>query len=102
MSAGARRLSVALILVATLAGPVAEMFDRWDHTVQDGNDTEANIVIVALCVGVAIVAAVGATLTLAPPSSLQRFASINVQHPLAARMRTPLTTDIRPPTILRV
>lgn len=27
------------------------MFDRWDHTLQTGNDAEWNLVILALCVG---------------------------------------------------
>ena len=30
------------------------MFDQWDHTLDDGNDTEANVVIVALSVGMAL------------------------------------------------
>jgi hypothetical protein len=30
------------------------MFDQWDHTLQDGNDTEADMVVAALCVGVAL------------------------------------------------
>jgi hypothetical protein len=29
------------------------MFDQWDRTLRDGNDTEINLVVVALCVGVA-------------------------------------------------
>jgi hypothetical protein len=29
------------------------MFDSWDHTIQTGNDTEYDLVILALCVGVA-------------------------------------------------
>jgi hypothetical protein len=29
------------------------MFDKWDHTLQTGNDTEYTFVIIALCVGVA-------------------------------------------------
>lgn len=29
------------------------MFDRWDHTIQTGNDTEYALVLVALCVGLA-------------------------------------------------
>jgi hypothetical protein len=49
-----RRLAIAAILAVCLGAPVAEMFDQWDHTYQDGNDTEANVVVVALCVGVAL------------------------------------------------
>src|SRR5207245_7123634 len=49
-----RRFAIASILAVCLGGPVAEMFDQWDHTLQDGNDTEANMVVVALCFGVAL------------------------------------------------
>jgi hypothetical protein len=48
-----RRLVIAAILAISIGAPVVEMFDRWDHTLQDGNDTEADAVIAALCVGVA-------------------------------------------------
>jgi hypothetical protein len=49
-----RRLAIASILAVCLGGPVVEMFDQWDHTLQDGTDTEANMVVVALCFGVAL------------------------------------------------
>jgi hypothetical protein len=50
----ARRLLVAAILAICIGGPIVETFDQWDHTGQDGNDTEANLIIVALCVGLAL------------------------------------------------
>ena len=50
-----RRFAVAAILAITITRPIVEMFDQWDHTLQDGNDTEANVVIAALCVGIAVV-----------------------------------------------
>jgi hypothetical protein len=49
----ARRIITALIEAICVGGPMVEAFDRWDHTLQDGNDTEADVVIVALCVGLA-------------------------------------------------
>ena len=49
----ARRFAIVSILIACLAGPVVEMFDQWDRTYQNGNDTEANVVVVALCIGAA-------------------------------------------------
>ena len=52
-----RRLAIAAVLAVCLGGPVIEMFDDWDHTYQDGNDTETNVVVVALCVGVALAVA---------------------------------------------
>jgi uncharacterized membrane protein len=48
-----RRFAIAVILTISI-GPMPETFDRWDNTAQDGNDTEANIVVVALCVGFAV------------------------------------------------
>ncbi len=47
------RATVTLILVICLICPFVEMFDRWDHTIQTGNDTEYTLVILALCIGVA-------------------------------------------------
>jgi len=49
----ARRLCIAAIIAISLGAPIVEMFDSWDQTLKDGNDTEANVVVVALCVGVA-------------------------------------------------
>jgi hypothetical protein len=54
---GIRRLLAAAIVVICVAVPLVESFDTWDHTLSDGNDTEANVVIAALCVGLAISAA---------------------------------------------
>ena len=52
-----RPLFAALLLAVCVGAPVMEMFDRWDHTLQDGNDTESNLVVVVLCVGVGRIAA---------------------------------------------
>jgi len=43
-----------VILIVCLGAPLVEAFDRWDDTLHDGNDTEANFVIAALCVGLAL------------------------------------------------
>lgn len=50
-------MAIAAILAVCLGAPIAEMCDQWDHTFQDGNDTETNLVVVALCVGVALLVA---------------------------------------------
>ena len=50
----ARRLAIALIVAICVGSPIVEMFDQWDHTLQDGKDTEADAVIVALCVGIGL------------------------------------------------
>jgi len=44
-------LAIVAIILVCLGGPLVETFDTWDHTAQDGNDTEANFIIAALCVG---------------------------------------------------
>jgi hypothetical protein len=44
----------AFILAVCLLCQVAEIFDRWDHTLQTGDDTEYTFVVLALCAGAAI------------------------------------------------
>ena len=44
----------AVIVAICIGVPVVEAFDRWDQTLADGNDTEANVVVAALCVGLAL------------------------------------------------
>ena len=81
-----------------------EMFDQWDHTLQDGNDTEANIVVVALCVGITVSVAgivlariramsFSRLVARALASAPARFVSFSLQGP------TPTSS---PPTPLRV
>jgi hypothetical protein len=53
MRARASRIIATVILVTCLVCPLVELFDNWDHTVQTGNDTEYDLVVLALCVGVA-------------------------------------------------
>jgi hypothetical protein len=52
-----RRLATGVILAICIGAPILELFDQWDRTLEDGNDTEINLVVVALCVGVAFVVA---------------------------------------------
>src|SRR5262245_32129460 len=54
---GIRRLFGAVIIAICIVVPLVESFDTWDNTLSDGNDTEANVVIAALCVGLALSAA---------------------------------------------
>jgi hypothetical protein len=80
------------------------MFDRWDDTLRDGNDTEANAVVAALCVGVAF--AIG---TIVVAKRIRAYsstfagaviASFVVVHDLASVL-APVPTS-SPPTVLRV
>ena len=99
-----RRFAVAAILVISIGGPIVEMFDQWDHKLQDGNDNEANVVVAALCIGVAM--AIGTIVVVARLSALAsnsrlyavapRFISIVVKL-----LASPIPTT-SPPTPLRV
>jgi len=98
-----RRLFVAILLTVCVGAPMLEMFDHWDHTLQDGNDTETNLVVVVLCVGIGLVAA-GAVLRRVRPlltfSSVHRAVSV-----LISRTEMSLTLpipSISPPVSLRV
>ena len=100
----ARRLATAVIVAICLGGPIVEMFDRWDHTLQDGNDTEANVVVVAMCVGVAL--AVATTIIVARLRALSSgscFGLVPCPSSILSpnRITTP-TPAISPPTPLRV
>lgn len=45
------RIVVASALLICFVCPLLEVFDRWDHTLQTGNDGEYMAVVLALCVG---------------------------------------------------
>lgn len=100
----ARRLIITGIIAICLGGPIAEIFDHWDQTMQDGNDTEANVVLAALCIGAAL--AIG---TIVVANRIRAFsstcagpviASRVVVHELASVL-APVPTS-SPPTVLRV
>ena len=99
-----RRLAITVIIAVCLGGPIAEMFDRWDDTVQDGNDTEADLVVAALCVGVAF--SIGTIVVVnrirwlsAMPAASLAVPRIAVNDIAPILVATPATS---PPTILRV
>jgi hypothetical protein len=99
----ARRLVIAVILCICVGAPIVEMLDQWDHTLHDGNDTEANLVVVALCVGLALSVA----------RSLAHIRSLSCTRPFyrrpacaagrfAASWSVNPIPNSRPPTVLRV
>jgi hypothetical protein len=98
-----RRLFIAAIIGISLGAPIVELFDRWDHNLQSGTDTEANVVVVALCIGVAF--AVG-TVVVAnriralSSTSAGRLITLPVVHELESVLIPGPT--VSPPTILRV
>jgi hypothetical protein len=46
------RLMAVTVLVTCIVCPLVEVFDRWDQTLQNGNDTEYTFVVLVLCLGV--------------------------------------------------
>ena len=98
---GLRRFLAAAILAICVGAPLAESFDQWDRS--DGNEAEANLVIVALCVGVAMCAAaavVAAVRTAArsTPSADTASAATFATLPI---LPAPIPNS-RPPTPLRI
>lgn len=99
----ARRFATGMILAICIGAPVLEMFDQWDRTLQDGNDTEINLVIAALCVGVACSVA-GAIIACVRLSAHAGGAFVHVLESLIASLLTvaaPLPNS-SPPTALRI
>jgi hypothetical protein len=99
----ARRLAIAIIVAICIGAPIAEMFDQWDHTYQDGSDTELNAVVIALCVGVALSVA-GAMIVSIRPGFSSSHAYLPTSSPLRfapGRLARP-TPASSPPTPLRV
>jgi hypothetical protein len=99
-----RRLVIAAILVLSLGAPIAELFDGWDQALEAGNDTEANVVVVALCIGVAFaigtIVIVNRIRGLASTSARRVFVSRAVAREIASFL-APAPT-VSPPAILRV
>jgi hypothetical protein len=48
------KIVVALALLVFVACTVVDQFDDWDHAFQTGNETEYNLIVLALCVGVGV------------------------------------------------
>ena len=99
-----RRLAIAAILAISLGAPVAELFDSWDQNLQDGSDTEANVAVVVLCVGVAF--AIGTIVVVDHIRALASSSAGRVAVPLEApreiaSLLRPAPT-VSPPAILRV
>ena len=84
-----RRFLGAAIVVICVCVPIIESFDTWDQTLVDGNDTEANLVIAALCVGLALTAA---TIHITPVRLLPTDARSHLTLPGPVRGSAPLLT----------
>jgi hypothetical protein len=98
-----RRFATGVILAICIGAPILEMFDQWDRTLEDGNDTEINLVVGALCVGVAF--SVAGALFARLRASANRYGRFILAS--ASTVTIPLTfaaliPNCRPPTPLRV
>jgi hypothetical protein len=94
---------IAAIVAISLGAPIAELFDRWDDSLQTGNDTEANLVVVALCVGV--VFAIG---TIVVAGRIRALSSMSAGRVIAARLTVHHAASVllpaptsSPPLVLR-
>jgi hypothetical protein len=97
-----RRLFVAIVLTVCVGAPLIEVFDQWD-TVQDGNDTESNLVVVVLCVGVGLVSAAGLVRRVRPTLTSSRIVpTMSAFAHATERWLIPPTANISPPDLLRV
>ena len=100
----ARRVFITAVIAISLGGPIVEMLDRWDESAQDGNDTEINVVVAALCAGVAF--AIGTILIVSriralAAASAARFTAIAMVAHDVASLPVPIPTT-SPPAVLRV
>ena len=99
-----RRLVIAAVIAITLGAPIAELFDNWDETLQSGSDTEANVAVVALCIGVAF--AIGTIVTVNRIRALASASAGRAVQFRAVRREIPAflapAPTISPPAILRV
>jgi hypothetical protein len=90
----ARQWLVAAILAVCLGGPIAQSFDWWDQAQPAGDDTETNLVVVALSVGLAVsVAAIVAqwfASFVSQPVPVRWLSRIDCEHITLLPPRSPL------------
>lgn len=100
----ARRIFISAIIAISLGAPIVELFDGWDQSLQTGTDTEANVAVVALCIGVAFaigtIVIAGRIRALSSTSAGRVIVRRVVIRQLASAL-APVPT-VSPPTILRV
>ena len=98
-----RWLFASIVLTICVGAPILEMFDQWDHTLQDGNDTEANLVVVVLCVGVGFIAAASLLRRVRPSWIATFLRPLASCLPSTERRPVPLILPgSSPPTTLRI
>ena len=98
-----QRIFAAIALTVCVGAPMVEMFDHWDHTLQNGNDTESNLIVVVLSVGVAFIAAAAVIRQVRAPRVRAFSSAFRTAAP--GPLELPIILPIphaSPPTLLRV
>ena len=98
-----RRAAIAIVLTICLGAPVVEIFEHWDRSADQGNDTELSTVVVALCVGVALSAAgalAGSLRSIASAVCAHLSVATEVAPSALALVAVPFPCS-RPPALLR-
>ena len=99
-------ITTSAVLVTCLVCPVMQMFDRWDHEFQTGQDTESALAVVALCLGVTFsLVQVILTIYRGSPSVRNNTACRPLSSSLQILIGTATAALISaspPPTILRI
>jgi hypothetical protein len=103
-ASGIRRFLAAAIVAICIVVPLVESLDTWDNTLSGGNDTEANVVIAALCVGLALSAAanIGVLRPRALPVDPRFPARPSELITLRCLIARPLPFATAPPLALRI
>src|SRR5262245_50045562 len=99
-----RRLVGAAIVAICIVVPLVETFDSWDRAPERGVDTEANIVIAALCVGLAFAVAMTIVIVARGRPTVDGLCqSVPSFDQLAAcHLAPPSPTSSPPPIALRI
>jgi hypothetical protein len=97
---------VTLVLLTCLVCPVMQMFDRWGHEAQTGQDSESALVVIALCLGVtfSLVRAIVTNFQGLPSERIITACNLlsNSRPTLIAAAATVLTSASPPPVPLRI
>lgn len=96
-------LAIAIILLVCIACPVSEMFDRWDHTLKTGKDTESSVMILAVCVGAVISISLGDGISLLHPEVEEKRILPPARLPSKSFMIVSAVARVsQPPPLLRI
>jgi hypothetical protein len=102
---GIRRIVGAAVIAICVIVPAIETIDTWDHTLRDGNDTEMNVVVAAICVGLTLTIAasiVTALLRSIPRSGRVLRGWARATALVGRTLAAPLPTSNPPPLPLRI